>query len=96
MAQKLLPSAEMKEQYPNLLTLIMLAITMPVSTADCERGFSKHNLIKTRIRARLKTENVGMLMKMSVDTPELSKWKFDFARAFQIWCSVKDRLICRN
>lgn len=97
MAQKLLPSAEMREQYPNLLTLITLAITMPVSTADCERGFSKHNLIKTRIRARLKTENVGMLMKMSVDTPELSKMEqFDFARAFQIWCSVKDRLICRN
>ena len=53
---------------------------MPVSTADCERGFSKHNLINTRIRARLKTENVDTLMRMSIDPPDLSnKETFDFA-----------------
>lgn len=53
MAAKLLPSAEVKEAYPNVVTLITLALTMPVSTAGYERGFSKHNLIKNKIRARL-------------------------------------------
>ena len=66
MAAKLLPSVEVQEAYPNMLTLINLALTMPVSTAGCERGFSKHNLIKNKIRARLKTENVA--------TPTTSAW----------------------
>ena len=37
MAAKLLPSAEVQEAYPNMLVLINLALTMPVSTAGCER-----------------------------------------------------------
>ena len=97
MAAKLLPSLEMAEVYPNMLSLVTLALTMPVSTADCERGFSKHNLIKTRIRARLKTDNVATLMRMSVDTPDVSDMEtFDFTRAFDIWCNQKDRYICRT
>ena len=45
-----------------------------------------------KIRAKLKTENVSTLM-MSVDTPEMEK--SDFRKAFVIWCSIKDRVICR-
>ena len=97
MAANLLPSAEVKETYPNLIKLMALALTMPVSTAGCERGFSKHNLIKNKIRARLKTENVATLMRMSLDTPDLSNMDtFNFSRAFEIWCNEKDRYICRQ
>ena len=46
MAAKLLLSAEVNEAYPNVATLVTLALTMPVSTGGCEKGFSKHNLIK--------------------------------------------------
>lgn len=94
MAKKLLTSIEMQEQFPNTLQLLTIALTIPVSSVDCERGFSKQNLIKTKIRARLKTETVSTLMTMSVDTPELEQ--FDFHNAFEIWCSVKDRVICRS
>ena len=55
MAKKLLCSDEMKEQFPQVLKLLTLALTIPV---DCERGFSKQNLIKTKLRANLKTINV--------------------------------------
>ena len=97
MAAKLLPSAEVKETYPNMVTLITLALTMPVSTADCERGFSKHNLIKNKTRARLKTENVATLMRMSLDTPDLSVVDtFNFSKAFEIWCKEKDRYVLRQ
>ena len=51
MAEKLLKSVSIKEDYPNIVTLITLALSLPVSTADCERGFSKYNLIKTKLRA---------------------------------------------
>ena len=94
MAKKLLTNSEMQEQYPQMLNLLQLALTVPVSSVDCERGFSKQNLIKTKIRAKLKTENVSTLMKMSVDTPEIDE--FDFHRAFIIWCSIKDRAFCRS
>ena len=76
-----------------MLKLLTIALTIPVSSVDCESGFSKQNLIKTKIRAKLKTENVSTLMKMSVDTPEMET--FDFHRAFVEWCSIKDRVICR-
>ena len=58
MAKKLLLSSEMQEQFPQMLRLLTIALTIPVSSVDCDRGFSKQNLIKTKIRAKLKTENV--------------------------------------
>lgn len=93
MAKKLLSSIEMQEQFPQMLKLLTIALTVPVSSIDCERGFSQQNLIKTKIRAKLKTENVFTLTKMSVDTTEMEK--FDFHKAFVIWCLIKDRVICR-
>ena len=93
MAKKLLESEEAQEQFPQTLTLMTLALTLPISSVDCERGFSKQNLIKTNIRGKLKTENVSTLMKMSLDTPEIEK--FNFHRAFILWCATKDRVVCR-
>ena len=91
MDEEVLCSSEMSEPYPNLLIVLTLALSMPVSTADCKRGFSKHNLI---LRARLKTANVATLMKMSVDTPELERMEdFNFSHAFEIWCLTKERFI---
>ena len=83
MATKLLCSSEMQEQFPQMLKLLTIALTVPVSSVDCERGFSKQNLIKTKIRAKLKTENVSTLMKTSVNIPEMEK--FDFHKTFVIW-----------
>ena len=94
MAKKLLSSSEMQEQVPQMLKLLTLALTVPISSVDCERGFSKQNLIKTKIQAKLKTENVSTLMKMSVDTPQIEE--FDFHKAFVVWCSLKDCVICRT
>ena len=53
MAEKVLCSSEMSEQYSNLLTLLTLALSMPDSTADFERAFSQHNFINTKLRAKL-------------------------------------------
>ena len=98
MAAKLFQSDVVKEQYPGMLTLLAISLTLPVSKVDCKRGFSKHNLIKTRTRARLKTDHLDILMKMSLDTPELCRNldEFDFHRSFVIWCNMRDRLICRK
>ena len=34
---------------PNVSTLVKIALMIPINTADCERGFSRYNLIKTKV-----------------------------------------------
>ena len=46
-------------EIPNLLKLAALALTAPIHTADCERGFSKQNKIKTFLRNRITPERVN-------------------------------------
>ena len=52
MAKQVLGSDDMQEQFPEILKLLSIALTLPVSSVGCERGFSKQNLIKTRLRAK--------------------------------------------
>ena len=42
-----------KDDFPELIKLAHLALTCPVHTAGCERGFSVQNLILTSSRNRL-------------------------------------------
>ena len=44
--------------YPTFSKLSAVALVLPVSTADCERGFSTIKRIKTVPRNRLKTETL--------------------------------------
>ena len=39
-------------------------MVIPVSTAICERGFSKQNLIKSHMRTRLKLVTLDALMRI--------------------------------
>lgn len=49
--------------------------TLPVSTADCERGFSAMNNIATKLRNRLLVDNVSNLMFISLVGPPLSQFQ---------------------
>ena len=51
--------------YPCISRLANIALTLPVSTADCEREFSTMNRIKTNPRNRLKTTNLDLLIRLS-------------------------------
>lgn len=48
--------------------------TFPVSTAECERGFSLMNNICTKLRARLTMKNISNLMFVNINGPPLEKW----------------------
>ena len=77
--------------YPTLSKLASIALIIPVSTADCERGFSTINRIKTDSRNRLKTETLDKLIRLSVEGPELDQ--FDFEQAASLWASKSKRRI---
>lgn len=52
----------------NILSLI------PVSSAECEQGFSLMNIIMCPLRCRLLSESVSALMFVNLNGPPLSKW----------------------
>jgi len=57
-----------------LLTLLNLLQVLPVSSADCERGFSQMNLFHTSLRNRLNVSTIDNFMMLSINSPPLAAW----------------------
>ncbi|GET04170.1 zinc finger protein 862-like [Rhizophagus clarus] len=53
---------------------------------DCERGFSKQNLIKTDLRNSLNNETLHFWMMVGLEEKNLSE--FNFNKAVQIWNNI--------
>lgn len=58
----------------NLKKLTGAINTLPVSTAECERGFSQMNLICTPTRSTISVKHMSSLMLISITGPPLGKW----------------------
>uniref|UniRef100_A0ABM0MCB1 non-specific serine/threonine protein kinase n=1 Tax=Saccoglossus kowalevskii TaxID=10224 RepID=A0ABM0MCB1_SACKO len=69
-----------KDDFPNLLTLASLALTAPIHTADCERGFSAQNQIKTAAKNRLSSARVDDLLIVKLEGDPIET--FDFNNIF--------------
>ena len=82
------------DTFPNLLKLVQLALTLPIQTADVERGFSAQNLIKTAHRNRMEESTLDNLMTISVEGPAVES--FDFNRAVFPWKRKKERSILKK
>ena len=83
-----------KDTLPNLLVLAELALIMPYQTADCERGFSCQNSIKTSKRNRMKDTQMNNLMTVKIEGPKLEI--FDFAPVINLWKNKKERRIFKK
>jgi hypothetical protein len=57
-----------------LNTLLKVLEVLPISSAECEHGFSQMNLYHTSSRNRLLTETVGDLMMVGVNGPPITHW----------------------
>ena len=80
-----------KDVIPNLIILAELALILPIHTADCERGFSKQNLIKSKSRNRIGDAALNRLMLISIEGKPLEE--FDFVESLSVWKAKKDRRI---
>jgi len=49
--------------------------TLPISTAECERGFSKMNILCSPLRSRLTVQHLSALMFISICGPSLEFWQ---------------------
>ena len=59
----------------NISTLVKIMLTISPSTAECERGFSKMNMIKTDKRTRLQYDSLAPLVRINCDGPPLKDFK---------------------
>jgi len=71
----------------NIIKLIQLIYCISFSSVECECGFSRQNQIKTKNRNSLTTDTLDMLMCISLEGSDSSK--FDYNRAYTIWNNQK-------
>ncbi|KAL5021507.1 hypothetical protein ScPMuIL_000662 [Solemya velum] len=56
-----------RQELKNIIKLAELALIAPLQTADCERGFSTQNEIKTADRNRLSANRLSVLMRIAMN-----------------------------
>ncbi|KAK9971512.1 hypothetical protein ABG768_024875 [Culter alburnus] len=83
--------------FRNALSLVDLILTVPASTADCERGFNQMKLVKSDGRSRLTSRSLcDLLLSSSGPTVQLSSpsiENYDPTPAIQLWhqASIRPR-----
>jgi hypothetical protein len=69
--------------------LWQVILTLPASTASCERGFSTQNLIESYGRCALNITTLDALMMIAM--ARIPMESLDFKDIWERWMSVKDR-----
>ncbi|GJP59894.1 hypothetical protein CLOP_g15741 [Closterium sp. NIES-67] len=82
----MLKSPDWEDSFPNLVKLWCATAVLPLSTVECERGFSRHNMIKSWLRGSMKDSRLGDLMCMS-----LLDYDPDWDAIIDIWRAFKKR-----
>ncbi|XP_071098775.1 zinc finger protein 862-like [Haliotis cracherodii] len=79
-----------REEFPNMIKLAQLALTLPVHTAGCERGFSAQNTILVPLRNRLLPATQDAIIRVKVEGKKLED--VNFSGALDCW-GKKKRLL---
>jgi len=77
--------------WPRLSNLWRRVMVLPLSTAICERGFSKQNLIKSYQRTSMKLETLDALIHISCANIPLEN--INWNAVMLVWRNTTDRII---
>ncbi|XP_062389624.1 uncharacterized protein LOC134078010 [Sardina pilchardus] len=77
------------DAYSNINKVVKLSLTLPLSSAACERGFSHLNIIKTKYRSRLSPARLSALMHIHLS--KLTTETFDPKPAVDLWMETANR-----
>ncbi|GJP33846.1 hypothetical protein CLOM_g18353 [Closterium sp. NIES-68] len=76
----MLKTRDWPKSYPNLMALWQAMAVLPLSTVECERGFSRQNVIKSWLRTSLCDARLSELM-----TINMLDYDMDYAEIVDIW-----------
>ena len=82
---------EFSAMFPNLFKLAAIGLLLPVTTVDCERGFSTLSRVKTKLRNRLSNKTLNHLLMISIEGPHPTEFPYDVA--CDTWAQMKQRRI---
>ncbi|GET55864.1 zinc finger protein 862-like [Rhizophagus irregularis DAOM 181602=DAOM 197198] len=68
--------------FPNIIKLVQLIYCILFSSVEYECGFSRQNQIKTKNRNLLTTNTLDMMICISLEGPESSKFDYNHALLF--------------
>lgn len=84
---------KLQDTLPNLWVALRIMMTIPVTTASCERSFSKLKLVKTYLRSTMTEERLNNLaLTCSIENDIVSK--LDLNEAIQHFADLKSRKKC--
>ena len=63
------------DKCPDMLNIINRVHTLPVSTAECERGFSKMNIVCSSLQSRLTVHHLSSLLFISLTGPPVHNFQ---------------------
>ncbi|GJP40746.1 hypothetical protein CLOM_g404, partial [Closterium sp. NIES-68] len=82
----MLKTRDWAKSYPNLMRIWQAMAVLPLSTVECERGFSRQNAVKSWLRTSLCDARLGDLMTIS-----LLEYDMDYPEIVEIWRRQKNR-----
>ncbi|CAI7898092.1 unnamed protein product [Closterium sp. NIES-53] len=82
----MLRTKDWERSYPNLVCLWTAVAVLPLSTVECERGFSRQNVIKSWQRTSLCDARLSDLMCLS-----LVEYDMEWGKVVDLWHSSKKR-----
>ena len=64
------------EIFSNIMTVLKLLFTLPVTVASAERSFSKLKLIKNYLRSTMSTDRLNLLAILSIEKETVEECDF--------------------
>ena len=89
-----LKTEELCRMFPILAKLAAIGLLLPLSTVDCERGFSTLPRVKTDLRNRLINKTLNHLLVISIEGPNPADYPYE--QACSLWASWRNRRIQVN
>lgn len=77
------------DSYSNIQRVLFLSLTLPLSSAACERGFSHLNIIKSKYRSCLSDSRLSSLMHILLS--KFTTETFDPTPAVDLWMQTANR-----
>lgn len=83
--QRLIAESKSNTSFYNIRKILEFVMVLPLSIAECERGFSQLNLIKTNTRNRLSLNLINDILLIKLYGPTLDN--FNPQKAINLWYS---------